>query len=499
VKKEGIKFSKSSAFNKSNFNSKQEETRKMKRTLQSMAILFVVAIMLVTSLVGCAPAAAPTPAPAATEAPAAATEAPAAQPAATSAPAVSGKPVTMDFVTWSYGVETIADNIKKFQAINPGITINPKDYSWLEYHDTMVGAFTAGNSPYLMYGSDHWLNEWASAGWLAPLDQYCPNSVAYSKEVAPYALEGMTYNGHVYGLSYYADTMDFMYNDALLQKGGITTAPATLDDLYTQAKQLKDKGVNEYPIIMAWSQKEGAFPEAWTSLVFAQHQGAGALFDDKLEPVFNKEGSEAYTLMEWLRKVYKEGLIDPASLSTAEIDQVKSMQAGAHTFTIAPQYNMAELNKPNSGDFAGKFKIALMPGSSHATVGYVRFYAMTPKVVKAGQDYIDAACKFMDYMGGKTDGQYLVVKRWAVENGLGFAQLPLFEDKDIITAFGKWGDVPTIKQQATLARAKEGMTPWYGTWDTFARAEIQKGILGEESSMDALNNMAKKWTELKSQ
>ena len=448
----------------------------MNRIPQLTTILFIVALVVG----GCG-------APAATQA---AAQPPAAQEVT--------KPVTMDFVVWSYGIDTINDNIKNFEKLNPNITINLKDYSWLDYHDTMVGAFAANNPPYLLYGSDHWLNEWASAGWLAPLDQYCPNVKQYSQEVAPYALQGMTYNGQVYGTSYYADTTDFIYNDALLKKAGVTTPPATLDDVYNQAKELKAKGVNEYPIIMAWSQKEGAFPEAWTSLVFAQHEGANAMFDADLNPVFNKEGSAAFQLMEWLQKVYKEGLLDPASLSTAEIDQVKSMQAGAHTFTIAPQYNMAELNKPASGDFAGQFKIALMPGASHSTVGYVRFYAMTKKVVESGPDYIAAACKFMDYFGGKTDGTYVVVKRWAVENGLGFAQLPLFDDKDVIAAFSKWGDVPTIKQQATLARSKEGLTSWYGSWDVFARAEIHKGILGQESSMDALNNMANKWLELKS-
>jgi len=449
----------------------------MTKKLFALLSVLVLASMLL--------AACGSPAPAATEAPAAATKA-----------AVT-EPVTMDFVVWSYGIETINDNIKNFQKLNPNITINLKDYSWLEYHDTMVGVFAANNSPYLLYGSDHWLNEWAAAGWLAPLDKYCPNVKEYSKEVAPYALQGMTYNGEVYGVSYYADTMDFVYNDTLLQKGGFTTAPATLDDIYTQAKELKAKGVNEYPIIMAWSQKEGAFPEAWTSLVFAQQEGGNALFDAEHNPVFNSEGSAAFIVMEWLRKVYSEGLLDPASLSMAEIDQVKSMQAGAHTFTIVPQYNMAELNKPGSGDFAGNFKIALMPGPSHSTVGYVRFYAMTQKVVDAGPAYIAAACKFMDYFGGKTNGDYTVVKRCAVENGLGFAQLPLFDDASVIEAFGKWGDVPTIKQQATLARAKEGLAPWYGSWDVFARAEIQKGILGQLSSLDTLNNMAEQWNELK--
>ena len=98
-------------------------------------------ILLTLVLASCAPAA--TPAPVA-EAPAA--EAPAAQPPAAEAPTAVpaapeavAKPVAMDFVVWSYGIETINDNIKKFQELNPDITINLKDYSWLDYHDTMVG------------------------------------------------------------------------------------------------------------------------------------------------------------------------------------------------------------------------------------------------------------------------------------------------------------------------------------------------------------------------
>jgi multiple sugar transport system substrate-binding protein len=455
--------------------------------LQILLIVLVVASMLV----GCQPAAQTPPE---AQPPSGVEEV---QPPAVEAtqPPAEAKPVELTFVTWSYGVETIADNIKKFQERYPNITVTHKDYSWLEYHDTMVAAFAAENYPDLMYGSDHWLQEWASAGWLVPIEDYCPNVKDYSAELAPYALEGMTYQGKVYGLSYYADTMDFVYNEALLKKAGFDKAPETWDDVYNMAKALKDQGL-QYPILMAWSQKEGAFPEAWTSMVFSQHEGSHALFDADLKPTFNKEGSAAYHIMEWLVKVYNEGLFNPASLTTAEIDQVKAMQAGQAAFTIFPQYNMAEVNKPGSGDYAGQFKIALMPGKSHATVGYVRFYAMTPGVVEKGADYIDAACKFLDYFGGKTDGQYLVVKRWAVENGLGFAQLPLYQDPDVIAAFSSWGDVPTIEQQAKLARSKEGLTTWYGAWDIFARAEIHKAILGQTSIMDALNNMANKWLEL---
>src|SRR2546429_2320076 len=36
--------------------------------------------------------------------------------------------------------------------------------------------------------------------------------------------------------------------------------------------------------------------------------------------------------------------------------------------------------------------------------------------------HTEAAGKFLQYFGGKTDGKYLVPQRWALEKGLGFAQ-----------------------------------------------------------------------------
>ena len=360
-----------------------------------------------------------------------AAEPPAAEPAEPAAPAAepaegeAAAPTALDFVVWSYGLETIQDNINNFQAANPECQINLKDYSWLDYHDTMVGRFAAGDPPPLLYGSDHWLQEWASAGWLAPLNEPFPQVTDYSGELAPYALQGMTYNDDVYGLSYYADTIDFVYNEDQLKAAGFDAAPQSWQDLWDMSVALKEQGITEYPMILAFSQSEGASIEAMISMIYGRHTGEAALFDANNQPTFNSEGSAAYEAIEWLRQAYEAGLLDPASLSTAEIDQVKSMQSGAHTFTILPQYNMAELNKPDSGEFAGKFKIALMPGDSHATVGYVRFYAMSPKAAEMGDAALACSWKFLEYFGGKTDGTYTVVKRWAVENGLGFAQLPL--------------------------------------------------------------------------
>ena len=456
----------------------------MTKTFRKSVFLVLAALLIAMLAVACgAPAA----------------EAPPAEEAAPPAAEEAAGPTSLDFVVWSYGIETIQDNIANFEAANPECQINLQDHSWLEYHDTMVGRFAAGSPPPLLYGSDHWLQEWASAGWLAPLDENFPQVLDYDDELAPYARQGMTYEDHVYGLSYYADTMDFVYNEEQIKAAGFDSGPESWQDLWDMSMALKDQGIVEYPLVLAFSQQEGASIEALISMVYGRHEGSGALFDESDTPTFNSEGSAAYEAIEWLRQAYEAGILDPASLSTAEIDQVKSLQSGAHTFSIVPQYNMAELNRPESGEYAGSFMIGLMPGDSHATVGYVRFYAMTPEVEEMGEDAKACAWSFLEYFGGKTDGEYTVVKRWAVENGLGFAQLPLFDDPDVQEAFGSWGDVDTIAAQAELARAKEGLTPWFGAWDIFTRAEVHKAILGQQDTMDTLQKMEDYWNELATQ
>ena len=463
--------------------------RGMSRWLTTAVALAVIAALLAA----CGPQATPAPAPTAPPAaPTKAEEKP-------TAPAPA-QVTELTWIVWSYGVETIQDNIKKFEARNPDVKVTLQDFSWLDYHDIVVSRFVANTPTDLLYGSDHWLQEWADAGWLEPLDTHFPQVSDYVKEMAPYAVQGMTYNGHIYGLPYYADTIIFVYNEEHLQKAGFDKPPATWEELTEQAKVIKEKGICEYPLILAFSQKEGASIEAFIGMVYSRADGPGAMFDENNNPTFNKEGGPAHQTVEWLANaLQKDKILDPASLQTAEIDQVKSMQAGAHTYTLFPSYNLAELNKPASSDYAGKFKMALMPGKSHATNGYVRFYAMSSQVPKRGQAALDAAWKFLEYFGGKTDGEYKVVKRWAVENGLGFAQMPLFGDPDVQKAFNAWGDVNLLQEQAKLARSKEGLTPFFGSWDVFARAELHKAYLGQISAMEALNNMAAKWNELKGQ
>src|SRR5213083_1466053 len=362
--------------------------------------------------------------------------------------------VTLNLVSWSYGVEIVRDNLGKFQQRYPGVSVNYSDFSWATYHDAMVARFVSKTPTDVLYSSDHWLQEWAAAGWIIPIDESFPQVRPYLSEYSPFVREALTYKGRIYGTPYYADTFIFVYNTDHLQRAG------------------------------------------FTALLFAQRNGL--LFDKDLNPVFRAAGSAAEKVVTWAADALgSKKILSPTSLQAANVDQIRALQSGAATFGIIPSYSLAVLNDPGQTQQAGKFKIGLMPGESRATVGFIRFYAISSQVPRRGKEAMTAAWNFLDYFGGKTDGEYRITKRWSLEKGLGFAQTALFADKDIRAAFGKWADVDMLQKQAQLARAKEGMTPYYGTWDVFSRAELHKAYLGQQKPVETLANMAKKWEELK--
>ena len=417
-------------------------------------------------------------------------------PVAATARRAAPSTVDLKFQVWSYSVPTIQSNIKRFEALHPDVNIQLSDTSWFDYHDVLATKFTGGDAPDIAYSSDHWLREWVATKWIAPLDQYFPQFKKYQSEWAPYAREGMTLNGHLYGLPYYADLIDFLYNANQVKKAGFSGAPKTWDDVKKISLTLKRKGIVQYPLNIPLKKDDPWLIEIFYSMVYGN---GGHMFDQNDNPVFDRAGSPAEKTLQWLQDAMtKWKILNPAGPESAEPDVVKTMGAGRSAFTVLAKYNLAELNLGQHKE-AGHFKLALMPGKTHSTVGFVRFYALTTHGAGRGSDVVKNAGDFLQYFGGKTGGQYTVEKRWALEKGLGFANLPLYNDPQVKKSINKWGSVALERSQAKLAHVKEGLTKFWGVWDISAREELDKAILGQESPSKALKNMANRWKQLKKQ
>ncbi|MGQ9625318.1 MAG: ABC transporter substrate-binding protein [Anaerolineae bacterium] len=401
-------------------------------------------------------------------------------------------PIHLDFVVWSYSVETILDNIKLFEEeYNNAIKVTLTDFSWTAYHETMVNRFASKTPTDVCYNGGDWLPEFAKAGWVVPLEDYFPEAVNYKDKIVGYALKDMTYEGKLYGLPYYADITTFQYNAKILEDNGIKAPPETWEELWEQCLLLREKGMS-VPIVLEFAQEMPTTLENFTAMVFGR---GGELFDEEFNVLFNDPESAAWKQLKWLADAYSEGLV---SLLPHETDVVKALNTGKHAFTVLYNYNLAELNNVATSPLAGQFKIALMPGDTHETYGFCKFYNMTKMAVDRGKEVMDACWKFIEYFGGEYNGEYKVAKRWAVEKGLGFGQLPLYDDKDVQASFAQWIDPTMLKEQATLARARN-QTVWYGIWGEFFRIQLLRAVTGEATVEEAMKATAEKAEELKAQ
>jgi multiple sugar transport system substrate-binding protein len=225
---------------------------------------------------------------------------------------------------------------------------------------------------------------------------------------------------------------------------------------------------------------------AYISQVYGR---GGEMFDEDLNPVFADSGSEAFKHLQWLQDAKVKH--DLMSYSPHESKVNVAMNTGQHCFTIMFNYMLAAMNLPPSR-LAGQFNMTLMPGKSHACLGFAKSYTMTKQAADDPRRK-EAAWAFIEAFGG---GDYKVAKRWAVEKGLGFAALPLFDDPDVIEAWKGWIDMNKFKEQAKLAK-NATQTEWMGMWSEFFRPLLAKAMNGDAPVSEVMDQGAEKWNEYK--
>jgi len=404
------------------------------------------------------------------------------------AQAVVAQETTLEFVVWNYSLETIQDNVREFEAANPGIKVNVTDYTWPDYQDSLVLRIRGNTQTDVVYGGQDWLPAWGAAGFIAPLEAVAPAEEieALKSDIAGFALTDVTYDGKIYGLPYYADTISFIYNKKILEDAGIAV-PTTWEEVTAAAEKLKAGGMDK-PIIYEYNQELPNFYDAFV----AQAYGRGAeLFDAELNPQFADPENGAFKQLQWLADAYSKGLVQS---DNHESTIITAMNTGAHAFTIVYTYVLAALNNTAEQPLAGQFALAPMPGEAHSTLGFAKSYVVTAQAA-ADPKRAEAAWKFVNFMAGRP---YTVAKRWAVEKGLGFGQLPLFEDADVKAAWGKWADMATLADQAKSAKAGT-YTEYSSVWSAYFRPLLAKAMVGEASVDQVMKDGAERWTMLKEQ
>jgi len=400
----------------------------------------------------------------------------------------------INFFAWSAAVDQVKSHISAFEK-KTGIHVNYSNAPWAQYRDTMVTKFVGSAPIDTLWVSDSWLPEWAEAGWLAPIDGY-PELMKYNADAEDFCTQSMRYKGKQYGLTYYNDYMAFFYDESKLKKAGINAPPKTWDEVLQQSLIMKKAGIAEYPLMLSMA-RESWLIEFLSAQVFSN---GGRFVDDAGNAVMNDPTKGAHRAMQWaVDAVNKHKIVSPACVEIGELNGLKSFTSGNHAFAMLARYRVRTLNDPAQSQIAGNVKQTLMPagpGGSNATVGWMRFYGMT---AQAAADKARAAnvAKFIEWFGGKADGQYTFQKLMFTDIGSGFGVKSLFQDPDIKASYAKYSDIAMFERQQRLARKKDVVSRWFGEWDEVNGTAWQSAILGKSSVADALKKSSEAWNDLK--
>ncbi len=414
-------------------------------------------------------------------------------------------PVTLTMGAWTYDTPKIQDNLKEFSAVEAQktpaktVSVDLSDADFSIYNEFIATRFSAGKGLDVFYGSDQWLSQWAAAGWAVPVEQYYPQLKDYTADLSKSAVNALTYKGQLYGLPYYADAMYFVYNKKLLDAAGISGPPTTWDQVTQDATSIKQKGLTDTPIEI------GLAAGSWLDeVLYAMvYSNGGQMFDQNLKPVFGTSSGPFYDAVQWLAAALKNNLMPQSVLGLDAVDIETAFLAGTVAFAIIPGYMFSDLNDPSVSKIAGSADIALMPGSTHGTDAYTRLVLMGKGALE-NQATRDAAWDLVQFLGGKSTINgvigYNIPKSWAVDNGLGFAATPLWNDPQVVAKFSKMVDVNTMKQQQQLAETKQGIqAPWYSEWISYVEQNIQNAIQGQASTASVLQGIQQYWLTLQSQ
>lgn len=368
-----------------------------------------------------------------------------------------------------------------------GITVHWVNVGWDDLQTKIVAASQAHT--YFADVTDvDWskVGEYHQLGWFYPLNKYFPPS-SLAAQIPQ--LRTFMDNGELVGMPMDSSFMVTTMNQPDFKKAGISSPPATISQYTADIQQLKKSGVLAHPLNIPLQAQEG-LSTYWyeTTAAFGGH----VLTADN-QPAFTSPSSAGYKALAWIVSAYKDGLVPPGDLNTADYAALESNMAHNVTASSLSEY---------SGDVSTIYDVP----SDSSVVSKVNYIA-TPSLAGAAPNLgnpdgigipksahnVKAAVEFIQWFDNAANQAM-----WAGADGPkksieGFP-LPMRNsamDQLASTSKGQGG----VSELSTLLRHSQsvfqnGAPPWYSQFSNAVNTNIHSAAAGQESVAGAINAIA---------
>ncbi|OBC11584.1 ABC transporter substrate-binding protein [Mycobacterium sp. 852013-50091_SCH5140682] len=244
--------------------------------------------------------------------------------------------------------------VAEFNKDYPNIKVDIETLTYDQMRDKLVSSFQSSSPTYdLVIVDNPWMVDFAKAKFLQPLDARIDGTPGYdAADFFKPLTDITTVDGVRYGVPFYNYALGYLYNTEDLAQAHLQV-PATLDELVSTSKALKTP---DRAGIALQPQRGYKIFEEWGNWLFA---AGGSIYD--ADGKITLDTPEAKRALNAYIETYKSAAPQD-SLNWAFDEAFRSVSSGQSASMISYNWNLPALNAPGSGPFAGKYKLAPIPG-----------------------------------------------------------------------------------------------------------------------------------------
>lgn len=250
--------------------------------------------------------------------------------------------------------------VGQFNQKYPNVKVQIETMTFDQMRDRLVSSFQAAEPTYdLIVVDNPWMDDFAAAGFLQPLNDRIANTTDYRPDDFFPSLTAITdVHGTTYGVPFYNYALGYIYNTRDLAGAGLSV-PTDLDALVSTSQRLKNAdraGIAMQP------QRGYKIFEEWANWLFA---AGGSIYDKDGKPTLNTE--QAARALNAYIDTYRTAA-PPNSLAWGFDEAFRSVSSGKAASMIGYNWNLPALNDPAgaSGERAGQYALAPIPGGKSA-------------------------------------------------------------------------------------------------------------------------------------
>ncbi|PNR95846.1 sugar ABC transporter substrate-binding protein [Petrotoga sp. 9PWA.NaAc.5.4] len=338
----------------------------------------------------------------------------------------------------------------------------------------LIASFLAGGTQYDIFTIDCVdVPMYAENEWVLPVDQWITENM--KKDALPFALDGVAYEGHWYGLPWVSEWKSFVYNKEIIKKAGYDVMPVTWDEVVKLSQDLQNAGIVKYATAGSWAQKESLVCDFVAILA----SFGGEFFDENLNPVFNNEkGVQALQFM--VDMIYKYKIINPSSLSWTELEVYQNMFNGTIAYAMMWGLPLVDLDNPALSKVVGQCEIGLMPsvdGDHPYTVSGPMGLA-----ISYGTKYPKEAWQYIEFLAGPEG---------ALDAALYAGLVPGWQSAWENSEFKQKVRGAEEMLEQGIYVVNRPRVPWYLEFSPLLAEELHKALTLKLTPKQALDNAAK--------